>query len=436
MIKASSFPIVVCLLLTCIGAAAHADPLTLEQCIERGLSQNPEVKAYTLAIDEADQEINEAKGAFLPTLGFNYNLSQLSNGNSNEIDSDYLDQDSDSFSVRLTQPLFTGLGGVAGLKKARQSKRFRQYELQYVQLKLVHEIRTSFYDWIHARQRAEQWRESVRRLEQQSAIAAAWVEQRLAPRLRLLEIGVELSNARHELIRTCSEEAIAEARLREWLAAAPDEPLEISGSLDCPMTDLCVNLEDCQAQAMEKRPEIVLAQLNIDMARQEAKSILARNLPHAQIDASWVDFNRDYNELEYSDLDRDYYSVGLSLSFSPFQGGRNLSAWRRTRIAVDRLEQRLVHQRNSILTEVETGFQQLAESRARILNSEDTLNEARAAYQMASRSAELGVVSLNELLDAELRLTRAGITLINSHYALCQAQVQMDFALGNFTAVK
>jgi outer membrane protein TolC len=432
MIKTRSLSTVVCLLMTLIGAgASHAGPLTLDQCIERGLAQNPEVKAYALAIDEADQGINEAWGAFLPTLGFNYSLNQLSNGDSDEIDSDYLDQNSDNLSVRLTQPLFTGLGGVAGLKKARQSLQFRQYELQYIQLQLVREIRTSFYDWIHARQRAEQWRESVRRLEQQSAIAAAWVEQRLAPRLRLLEIGVELSNARHELIRTCSEEAIAAAKMREWLAIAPNEPFEISGSLDGEMADLCANLEECQARALEKRPDLVLAQLNIDMTRQDAKAILARNLPHAQVDASWVDFRRNYDESDYDDVNRDYYSVGLSLSFSPFQGGRNLSAWRRTRIAVDRMAQRQIYQRNAVMTEVETSWQQLAESRARILNANDTLEEARAAYQTASKSAELGVVSLNELLDAELRLTRAEINLINSRHAQSVAQAQLIFALGD-----
>lgn len=429
MIKTRLFS-AVCLLVTSFCAAAQAEPLTLEQCIERGLAQNPEIKAYTLAIDEADQGINEALGAFLPTLGFNYVLNQLSNGNSNEVDSDYLDQNSDSFTVRLTQPLFTGLGGVAGLKKARQSKQYRQYELQYVRLQLVREIQTSFYDWIHARQRAAQWRESVRRLEKQSAIAAAWVEQRLAPRLRLLEIGVELSNARHELIRAGSEEAIARAKLREWLAASADEPLEISGSLAAEVAELCADLAGCQAMALEKRPELVLARLNIDMARQDAKSVLARNLPHAQLDASWVDFQRDYDESAYDDLNRDYYSVGLSLSFTPFQGGRNLSAWRRLRIAADRLEQQLVNQRHAILTEVETGYQQLDESRARIRNADDTINEARAAYEMASRSAQLGIVSLNELLDAELRLTRAEINLINSLHARSVARVRLLFALG------
>lgn len=429
MIKTRLFS-AVCLLVTSVCAAAHAEPLTLEQCIERGLAENPEVKAYTLAVDEAEQGINEARGAFLPTLGFNYVLNQLSNGNSNEIDSDYLDQNSDNFSIRLTQPLFTGLGGLAGLKKARQSKQYRQYELQYVRLQLVREIQTSFYDWIHASQRAEQWRESVRRLEKQSAIAAAWVEQRLAPRLRLLEIGVELSNARHELIRAGSEEAIARAKLREWLAAASDEPLEISGRLDAETADPCADLEGCQAMALEKRPELVLARLNIDMVRQDAKSVLARNLPQAQLDASWVDFQRDYDESGYADLTRDYYSVGLSLSFTPFQGGRNLSAWRRLRIAADRLEQQLVNQRHAILTEVETGYQQLDESRARIRNADDTLSEARAAYEMASRSAQLGVVSLNELLDAELRLTRAEINLINSLHARSVAQARLLYALG------
>jgi len=86
------------------------------------------------------------------------------------------------------------------------------------------------------------------------------------------------------------------------------------------------------------------------------------------------------------------------------------------------------------MTEVETSRQQLSESRARINNANDALEEALEAYLLTSKAAEVGVVSLDDLLASELRLTRVEINLINSRYALCQAWVQLDFALGEFSA--
>jgi outer membrane protein TolC len=422
--------IFITILLFTLPTIAFASSFTLEQCLERGLAFNPQVKAYQLAVEEAGQGVNEAWGGFLPTLSVNYSYSQLNNGNSSDRDTDYLDQNSDTVSVRVSQPLFSGLSSIATLKRARQSKQYRQTELIYMQRQLAREISIKFYDLIYALQRAEQWQTSLTRLEKQEQIASAWVNQELAPRLRLLEVQVELSNARHQFIRANTDASIAQAQLRELLDFDIDHTMTVVGSLVSPYAPPCPDLLECLNRATQ-RPEITLAQTNVEMAIQEAKIILARNFPQANIDASWVDYQRDYDNREYSDDKRDYYSVALNLSFPLFQGGRTISAWRKQRIAVDRLRQVVKQQTNAIVSEVQTRYRQYVESQARITNANDALVAAREAYALASRSAGLGVVSLNDLLDSELRLTRVEITLLDSNYAMQQAHVQLNYAVGD-----
>jgi len=412
-------------------APAFASPLTLQECIDRGLSDNPEIKAYRLAVDEAGEGIKEAWGAFLPTFSMSYGFNQLSNGSSDERDSDYLDQDSNSYSYRLSQPVFAGLSGVAGLKRARQSRQYRQSELKFMQKQLVREIQTSFYDILQATAQVEKWDGSIRRLETQRDIAAAWCRQELAPRLRLLEVEVELSNARQQFISAESRLAIARARLKEWLALDSDEPFDITGSLQQQITEPCMPIDACVQSALDQRPELNMALLNIEMARQDLRTIAARNLPRVELDAAWTDYQRDYDDARYSDDERDYYSVSFNVSIRPFQGGRTLFAWRRQRLAVQRLENQQINQRHAIGTEVKTRYQQLKESQARLTNADDSLIEAREAYQLASRSAELGVSSLNDLLDAELRLSRAEINMIDTLHALQLSKVLLDYSIGN-----
>nr|WP_320051343.1 TolC family protein [uncultured Desulfuromonas sp.] len=410
-------------------AELFAQNLSLQQCLQLGLSQNPEIRSYMLSHEEADVAIKEAWGEFLPTLSFEYRYNQLSNDSSKETDNDYLDQDSDSFSCRLTQPLFSGLSGVAGVKHARTFRDYRQQELNAILLQRTREIRTSFYEYLQASQRSEQWRASVGRLESQKEIATAWVEQELAPRLRLLETEVELSNARHELIRSEAEKAVAKARMRQWLALSPQEDFDLIGNFDRPETFCGASLESCIEQALQRRPELAAAQLDVELARLDKNKIMARNMPQAQLEASWTDYQRDYDTDQYNDDDRDYYSVSLNVTMRPFQGGKNYYAWRKQNVTIDRLTQRLAYQRHAIVNEVETRYQQLHEARARINNGQDALSAARAAYEVASRSAELGVVSLNDLLDSELRLTRAEISLIDSQAAWQLARVQLDYAV-------
>ena len=409
----------------------YAQPLTLPECLERGFTHNPEVKAYELAVEEAERGISEAWGAFLPTLSLSYNHSELSNGNSNERDTDFLDQASDSFICRLTQPLFTGLSGVAGLKRARQSKEYRLVELTFMKKQLVMRISSSFYNFHYALQRAEQWQMSVKRLEQQKEIAIAWVEQRLAPRLRLYEIELELSNARHELIRANADRAVAAAKLRQWLAYDPNHNVQVSSSPQLESVPPCSDLDYCRQLALEQRPEIELSRLNIEMAHQDAKMIVARNLPQANLDASWTDYQRDFVSSSYSTDDRNYYSVSLNLSMKLFQGGRNVFAWQKQRIAIKRLQQQQINQYDLIISEVQIRYEQLKESQAAVKNAKDALAKAEEAYNLSAKSTELGVSSLNDLLEAELRLTRANVMLIDSRAAMLQAKVGLDFAVGN-----
>ena len=406
-----------------------AVPMTLDECIQRGLEYNPEINAYELAGQEADRGVEEAWGAFLPTLSLNYSYNKLSNNASDESDSDYYDQNSDSFSTRLTQPLFTGFSGVAGLKRARANKQYREAELRYMKNRLIQEISRSYYSLLYARKRTQQWRESVSRLESQEQIAAAWVEQRLAPQLRLHEIAAELSNARHELTRAISDQAIARAQLREWLALAPGTEIDVKGSLEQRFANPCTNLDACIELALQQRPEIELSRLNIKMAEQDARAILARNLPRAELNAAWTDYQRDYDNYDTSDK-RDYYSVTLNLSMTPFQGGRNISAWRKQRIAIDRYRQNLAKQSNTIVAEVNTSFEELNQGRARIQDAIKTIEEARAAYEVATKSVEMGMYSLDDLLEAELRLTRAELKLTDAQVATQQAGVRLKYSIG------
>ena len=155
------------ILLCCSISLASATPLTLQQCIERGLELNPQVQANRLAVDEATEGIYEAWGEFLPTVSVNYAYTDLNDSANRTVDRDYLSQTSDSFTVRLTQPVFSGMANISGLNKARQIEDYRGYELALKKMQLVMGIRTSFYELLRAQQLVEKWGELIGRLKDQ-----------------------------------------------------------------------------------------------------------------------------------------------------------------------------------------------------------------------------------------------------------------------------
>jgi outer membrane protein TolC len=409
---------------------AGADALTLDDCIERALVENPELKAYKFAVKEADAGVGEAVGAFLPSLTLSYDFSKLYDSSGQGQDTDYIDQQTDRFAVRITQPLFAGLGNLAGLKKARENQRYREKELLFVTSRLVRDIRTGFYDVLLAEQIVVKRKDSVKRLEEQVLIAEAWVRQSLAPRVHLLETEVVLSNARQELIDAEATLAIAKARLEELLALEHEDQLEVVGSLQQDSLEACGDIDACLERAKARRAELELASLSIEMSRQDARMILARSLPRASLDGSWTDYQRDYDDNRRVDDNRDYYSVAVNLSFQPFDGGRTIYAYRRQLLAVERLEQAMIRQRNSIVAEVRTRFEQVVASHGRLQAANVTLTQAQEAYKLRKRSVELGVNSLRDLLDSSILLIRAEINMVETYHAMQLARTHLDFAVG------
>ena len=414
-----------------LPSLAGAEHLTLDQCLTRGLAENPQVKAYRLAVRAGQEGIYESYGAFLPTLSLNYGKSKLENSGDLGTQVDALSQKNDTLTVRLSQPLYTGLAGLSGLKRARQSHTYHEYDLQLTEHQLAREIKISFYEILQAEQLITKWIESVDRLERQQKIAQAWVVQKLAPHQRELEVAVKLANARQELSGAEAALAIAKARLSEWIALPPEGSLLIDGNLPQISSNSCPSIESCLEQAMSQRPELQISKLNISIAQQDANIVRSRNLPQISFDASWVDHRREY---DIDNLDRDnqeYYTLSLNLSMRPFQGGKTIFAYKRKKIEIQRLKQVQHQQKNSIITEVKTRFQQLIASKSRLVSATVGVDQAREAYRFSEQSAKLGVTSLEDLLLSEILLTRSEINKIKTVYDLQQARVLLDYVIGN-----
>lgn len=470
------------LIVTCLAGAfalalampthlwADAPPsYTLDQCIARALAENVELKAFERGIDEGDEGINEALADFLPSVGMFYgdtrtrenkrvtDLAQIKVSEEEDPEKSKLEDltveelnllgRDETFTpnrnigmtFRLSQPLFTGFSSVIGLVRAKRTKEYREFELHVAKQRLIAEIRGQFYNKIRAQMLIDQLQQSEQRLELQRAIASAWVEQKLVAPLRLVEIGVELSDVRHRIIRAVSEDDIATVKLKELMGLEDEEALHLSGSLRDTQPNICKEVGPCRTLALKQRPELVLGRLGIEIARQDADAALSGSLPRASLDASWVSNKTHYYDpveigdqvANYSNEDEEYMTLMLNISFTPIQqGGKNFFTWRKQRAAMEKMRQQLEKQRRAILSEVEIRLRQARENSNAIAVAREAVAAAREAYEMNSRSAKLGVVSLKELLDAELRLSEKEISLINSQHGLMIAYTNLQQAIG------
>ncbi|MCD6273153.1 MAG: TolC family protein, partial [Deltaproteobacteria bacterium] len=78
--------------------------MTLKDCLEYGLKNNPALKAAEFSVDSAIQNKKSVRADFLPSITSSYSLNSITSENSKgPSETDYLDQDIRNFSVRLSQ---------------------------------------------------------------------------------------------------------------------------------------------------------------------------------------------------------------------------------------------------------------------------------------------------------------------------------------------
>ena len=101
-------------------------PLTLDDCISLARKSNESVKIQTQIINQADQEIFQAKGSIQPNLSylFEKNYEDTNNGSSGSNGAESV------FSV--TQPLFHGLADLKTIELIKTNKHIAELQLQDV----------------------------------------------------------------------------------------------------------------------------------------------------------------------------------------------------------------------------------------------------------------------------------------------------------------
>ncbi|PID77485.1 MAG: hypothetical protein CSB24_01030 [Deltaproteobacteria bacterium] len=410
---------------------------SLADCIDAALQKNPGLRSLDFEISQRRQQLYAALGEFLPDLSVSYNHNSVHSDDYKQGDGSGRSYEGDNLVLSLVQPVFDGFSGINGLRLAafEEEKAVNMREAQ--RRRLIASIRSSYFEKLAAEAIRKNYEISLTRLLEQLEAAEAWVAQKLAPPLRVLEVKTRIAQTRHQLISARSRESSALARLRSALMLPPDTKMELTGRLSTPLMPLCSGFDEC-SQMSRRRPELVMSALAVDIAKQNANIIISRSLPSARISASWNQGKNEYDDpvpsgtnMSYTESEEESWSVIFSVTFTPFQGGRNFFNWRSYNKQVQSLVLQMEQTFQDIQSEVELRLLQCEEARAALAPALEAVREARLAWQMNLKFVKLGTVPLDDLLDAEIELTNARSTLISALLSLRLAEVNLALAAGD-----
>ncbi len=263
----------------------------------------------------------------------------------------------------------------------------------------------------------------VRRAEQGLSVARARVTSGAAVRSDSLQLVLELTRARVDLLRQRS--ALTVARLELGRRVGAEGPVDAAPLDPMPMPELPVSLEQAVALALESGPAWRSARASERAAGAALREATSDYFPTLNLTAAHQRF-----DTKFFPSARNVSSVTLGVRWTLWNGGQREIAVARARTT------RNVSQ--AIRADLERG------ARADLTESYEAYNTARASVELSSTAVlvaqenyrvqesryRAGAATILDLLDAQVGLTQAEADLVQARYGTRLALAGLEAMLG------
>ena len=408
---------------------AGEQKMTLAQCLKTGMENNPSLEAAQFDVDISAQGIKQARADFLPSVSSSYSMTpirSISIKAAGEPDTDYVDKDVRSFSIRLTQILYSGSRITNTYQRARISEQLANTEMELAGMELAYRIETTFYKLMKAKQDVITTQESVSRLTESVKSAEAFLEKELVPWVNVLQARVDLADAQ-DLYKIAQNDVNRQrVELFSLMNQSLDPAIAFSGRLNSLLATEPV-FDDSLKYALDNRPDIKSLVHQLEIAQKDAQIAMGKYLPTVKFDVGYYDRDDEYEQYGAERDQRNrYWSGGVTASWDLFDGGRAWYEKEKYNTQAKKISALIEDAKNEIATGIYNALYSMNEAKQRIKSSAEALTAANEYYDVEENRLKAGLSTIPSLLDAQDRLLRAQAneTRANLDYQLAVSELK------------
>jgi outer membrane protein len=438
MLHQSSTYVILAILSLAVPAAAQA-PLSLTDAIARARAQNPDAGSSAAGEREAAQRVAQARAGYWPQVDF---AESWQRGNqpvfvfssllaqrqftAADFALDALNHPDahDNFrsAVTIEQSIFDGVAR-ANVTVARIGHEMAGATRLMVDHDLAASV-TGAYGRVLAAAGARQAADA--------AVDTARADRELAGNRRdaglttdadVLQIDVQLSRTRELQIVAAAEERIARARLNQLMGAPLGEAFLLEPAPVVAIID-ATDLAGLEAEAIENRPEVTLADLQEQLARASQAAARAAFLPQVSAQGGWELNGGAWNSRASS------WIVGAVARINVFNGfgdrARLAAAGERaTRSALERTKTE-----TAARVDVHDAAARLDAARASEAVGRDAVAQAHESRRIIRDRYEAGLTDVASLMRAAEAVAQAESQRVAAQVAVLTASAALERALG------
>ena len=402
---------------------AQSNVLTIEQCSEMALKNNPQIKIAEGTRDYNSSSVVSTRSALLPQVSFSGGWAR--NGGTTILGKNEFTGSYETYSTGFSaQQLIFDFGKTySKLNAAAYTSDAAELDYQTARQTLLLSVQSAYYGYLQALKLRDVNAELEKQAEEHLAQAKGLFDVGKKPQFDVMKAQTDLANAKLNFIK--AENTVRLNKLQLENVLNQKLPKDVTVQDDFGMSKPDISLEDAYATAMTNRPEIAAGRNKVDATKSMVTSAWTANLPaiNATGGYNWKGFALD-QKLNPS------WNLGVTLSLPIFQGFALDAGLDQARANLKIAEGQNESVIQSVKLDVEQQFSNVIEAKERIDASKLLVTQAEETFRLADARYKEEVGSPIEITDAEATLLNAKTSFIQANYDFSLAYARLNKAMG------
>ena len=409
------------------GAVEKNIDMTLEKCIELALGNNPQINAVFHDVLASDTRIKQVWSNYFPQLNWQTGYTrmrqlQLSDALGRNLTFNYylLGQ------VTLQQMLYD-----FGVTQNQATIKRLDYEAYKTTLgatvnDIVYQTKDAYYNLLYAFENKKVAEDTVNKFEMFYNQAKAFYEIGMNPKVDVTIAEVNLSNAKLQLIQADHSINLAVARLNNIMGVPFIDGYNVVERLRYQPVDM--SFQKSIEIAREARPELKLAELKVESAKQTLKLVKKSYFPTLSIEGQLQIGGKRWTS-------NHGYNLGGYLNFPTVNGMLIKNEIQEARYLYDKELANAKNTQNTIYLEIQNAYLKLDEKKNQLPVAMLNVKQSKENYELSYGRYRVGEASPTELKDAQINYQQAQLNYYSALYQYNSAKAELEKAIGkNLTA--
>jgi outer membrane protein len=420
MLKRSRALASVALIAVVTGLSAPAWAETLQEAIALAYQTNPSLLAQRANQRALDESIVQARAGLRPQLDLTFS------GNHSQTfgDAAGFDGDSASASIGLSQTLWSAGRIGHGITAAEAEILAGREDLRDIEQTVLASVIQAYADVIRDTEILRIRQANLGVLQRQLEEASARFEVGEITRTDVAQSEARLAQSEADLANAQAQLSVSRAAYAAVVGQSPGDlaPMPV-------LPGVPTDFDSALDVALADNPGIRSAAFSLRAAEANVAAAKAEYLPSARLTASYGGSNRDFDRI--GDIaDTTQLTAGASISVPLFTGGLNSSrvaqALERANVAQINVE----GERRNALRSVSSAYAQSVSARSTLEAGAEAVRAATVAAEGVRQEAQVGLRTTLDVLNQELELRNAEITLASARRNEYVAQANLLAAMG------